>query len=247
MLMAEGSYQLPWQVVVNAFLNIKFPDKDEEKISKSRGTAIWINDYLKRFDPDPLRYYLTAIAPETSRTTFEVDDFITRNNNELSNALGNFINRTLTFAARYFDGRVPEPGHREQIDEKQLALLPTQTEKIAEQLSHFRFKAGLAELMALARAANVYFDAKEPWKQRKDAPAACGVTINVCLQTVKTLMTVMAPFLPFSAKKTAGMLGLDFGDSIIPWSEALIQLPPGHILGEPVILYRKIKRDEFID
>jgi methionyl-tRNA synthetase len=44
--------------VVNSFLNIKFPGKEEEKISKSRGTAVWIEDYLKTFDPDPLRYYL---------------------------------------------------------------------------------------------------------------------------------------------------------------------------------------------
>ena len=62
----KGEYQLPHNVVSNAFLNIKFPGKDEEKISKSRGTAVWIEDYLKTFDADPLRYYLTAIAPENA-------------------------------------------------------------------------------------------------------------------------------------------------------------------------------------
>ena len=71
MLMAEGSFQLPWQVVANAFLNIKLPGKEEEKVSKSRGNAIWIEEYLKRFDPDPLRYYLTAVAPENQRTAFD--------------------------------------------------------------------------------------------------------------------------------------------------------------------------------
>ena len=48
------------------------------KISKSRGTAVWIEDYLKTFDPDPLRYYLTAVAPENQRTTFDVDEFLTK-------------------------------------------------------------------------------------------------------------------------------------------------------------------------
>ncbi len=47
MLMAEGTYELPWQVVANKFLNIRFPGKEEEKISKSRGTAIWIEEYLE--------------------------------------------------------------------------------------------------------------------------------------------------------------------------------------------------------
>ena len=55
--------------VANSFLNIKFPGKDEEKISKSRGTAIWVEDYLETFDPDPLRYYLTAMR-DCLRTRF---------------------------------------------------------------------------------------------------------------------------------------------------------------------------------
>ncbi|MGL5095191.1 MAG: methionine--tRNA ligase, partial [Planctomycetia bacterium] len=68
MLSAEGTYQLPHAVVANSFLNIKFPGKDEEeKISKSRGTAVWIEDFLQECDPDPLRYYLTAIAPEGAK------------------------------------------------------------------------------------------------------------------------------------------------------------------------------------
>ncbi len=94
-------------MVANSFLNIKFPGKEEEKISKSRGTAIWIEEYLQTFDADPLRYYLTAIAPEQARTSFDVDDFLTRNNGELLSALGNFFNRTITFVHKYFDGRCP--------------------------------------------------------------------------------------------------------------------------------------------
>src|SRR5690606_29127422 len=46
MLMAEGTYQLPAQVVANAALNIKIADS-EEKFSKSRGNAIWVGEYLK--------------------------------------------------------------------------------------------------------------------------------------------------------------------------------------------------------
>src|SRR5690606_9551059 len=126
MLMAEGTYQLPWQVVANSFLNIKFPGKEEEKISKSRGTAVWIEDYLKTFDPDPLRYYLTAIAPETARTAFDIDDFIGRNNGELGNALGNFVNRWVSFAHTFFDRKVPPVGQRTQVDHDHLALLGTQ-------------------------------------------------------------------------------------------------------------------------
>lgn len=237
MLMAEGTYQLPWQVVANSFLNIKFPGKEEEKISKSRGTAVWIEDYLKTFDPDPLRYYLTAIAPETARTAFDIDDFIARNNGELCNALGNFVNRWVSFAQKFFGGKVPPVGQRTQVDHDHLALLGTQAAKVTDHLENFRFKAALGEVMALARAANGYFDVKKPWIQRKEDLAACGTSINVCIQTVRTLATLMAPFLPFSAAKCAQLLNID---PALPWDEATRELPEGHPVGGPVILFKQL-------
>jgi methionyl-tRNA synthetase len=237
MLMAEGSYQLPWQVVANSFLNIQ-----GEKISKSRGTAIWIEEYLARLDPDPLRYYLTAIAPETKRTSFDVDDFIARNNGELANALGNFVNRTLTFARRYHDGVVPAVGERSDVDREQLERIARQAERVAGQLERFHFRNALGEMMALARAANGYLDAKRPWQQRKEDLAACGTTINVCIQTVRALAVLMAPFLPFSARKCASMLRLE--DDVLPWDDATEELPAGHALGEPQILFTKLDAAE---
>ncbi len=238
MLMAEGSYQVPWQVVANSFLNIKFPGQEEQKISKSRGAAIWIEEYLESFDPDPLRYYLTAIAPESNRTAFDMDDFIARNNGELVNALGNFINRSVTFAHRYFDGKVPDVGERGRADLDHLAALETYARKVTELLEGLRFKAAQAEIMALARAANGYLDIKKPWQQRKEDLAGCGTTINVALQTVKALATLMAPFLPFSAEKCARMLAVE---ADLPWDGIRDEIPAGQTLGEPTILFTKLE------
>jgi len=242
MLMAEGSYRLPWQVVANSFLNIKFPGKDEQKMSKGRGAAIWIEDYLQTFDPDPLRYYLTAIAPESNRTSFDVDDFIARNNGELLNALGNFINRSLTFAGRYFEGRVPDVGQRTDADHEQLACISRQAERITQRLEELRFRDALGEVMALARASNGYLDVKRPWQQRKEDLAACGTTINVCIQTVRALAVLMAPFLPHSAKSCARMLQL--AGEELPWDDATREIPAGHTLGEPEILFKKLDATE---
>ncbi|MFO0947317.1 MAG: class I tRNA ligase family protein [Planctomycetota bacterium] len=238
MLMAEGSYQLPHQVVANSFLNIRFPGSDEEKISKSRGTAIWIEDFLKEHDPDPLRYYLTAIAPEGARTAYEPDEFVKRNDGELLANLGNFVNRTVTFAHKYFEGKVPEVGARDEVDYRQLAVRGEQLAKTAEQLEGCHFRAGLAEMMALARAGNGYLDQKKPWVQRKTDLAACGTSINVCLQTVRTLIALMQPFLPHSARRTASMLRL--GDDAYRWDRATDELPAGQTLGEAVMLFRKL-------
>lgn len=238
----SGEHQLPHNVVANSFLNIKFPGKDEEKISKSRGTAVWIEDYLKTFDADPLRYYLTAIAPEGARTTFELDEFVGRNNGELLNALGNFFNRTITFAHKYFDGKVPAGGQRDELDRAQLARGREAVQKAGAELEACRFKAGLAEVMALARAGNLYFDATKPFLSRKTDMEACGRAINVCLQTCRTLTTLIAPFLPGIAEKAAGMLNLQ-GDWR-RWAAATDELPPGGQLNEAVILVRKLELKE---
>lgn len=241
MLMAERSYQLPWNVVANSFLNIKFPGQDEAKISKSRGTAIWIEEYLDTFDPDPLRYYLTAVAPEKQRTAFDLDDFITANNAILSDTLGNFVNRTLTFAHKYFDGKVPAIGTREAIDNAQVQAINESAEKATRLLESFRFRDALDAVIDLARKGNGYFSERAPWKQRKEDLAACGTTLNVCLQTVRALTTLIAPFLPFSAAKCKEMLILE-GEGL-PWGQVGNELPAGHQLGEPVILFKKLDAD----
>ena len=238
----RGEYQLPHNVVANSFMNIKFPGKDEEKISKSRGNAVWIDDYLETFDPDPLRYYLTAVAPETVRTAFDLDDFVARNNGELLNAFGNFFNRTITFVHKYFDGKVPSPGERDSQDAEQLEKCREAVDRTAGDLEACRFKSALARVIGLARAGNAYFDATKPFLTRKTDMDACGRAINVCLQTARALSTLIAPFLPVTAGKCAKMLTLR--DGFCAWASATDELPAGHPLGDAVILVRKLDAKE---
>jgi methionyl-tRNA synthetase len=238
-----GEYQLPHNVVANAFLNIKFPGKDEEKISKSRGTAIWIEDYLQRFDPDPLRYYLTAVAPEHARTAFDPEDFIARNNGELLNAFGNFFNRTMTFVHRYFEGRIPPAGTFDDAAHRQLARAGEATTSVGAHLEACRFRAALGDVMGLARSGNAYFDETKPFLSRKTDLEACGRAIHVCLQTARALTTLAAPFLPHIAARCAEMLGI--ADRYETWSGASEPLPAGHQLGAPVLLVRKLEPTEF--
>lgn len=237
-----GEYQVPANVVANSFVNIKFPGKDEEKISKSRGTAVWIEDYLKTFDADPLRYYLTANAPETQRTTFEFDDFVKRNNGELLNALGNLVNRTMTFVHKYFDGKVPPAGSPEPVDQEQLDRRVAAAAAVADELEACRFKAALDKMMQLARDANVYFDTTAPFRTRKTDMIACGRAINVCLQTVRTLTTLAGPFLPTMAAKCRAMLNLD--ESSMAWASATTLLSDGAPLGETQLLVKKLDLEE---
>ena len=238
MLLAEGSYQLPGRVNVNAFMNVNSESKGIAKIGKSLGTAIWIDDFLSSYEADPLRYYLTAIAPEQGRSTFDIEHFKQRNNDELLNTLGNFINRTLVFATKFFDGVIPHcAGDDEEIG-KYYSEIVESRERFANLVESFSFKAALVELMLLARNGNRFFDQRQPWNKFNDNRRHCANTINTCVQTVLTLTILMSPILPFSAKKCMEMLGIDCAE--LSWNRFDAHLDGGHKLGNPVPLFAKL-------
>jgi len=242
MLMAEGTHELPAYVVANNFINIRLRG-DEAKVSKSKTPAdspVWIEEYLKRFDPDALRYYLTAIAPETARTSFDPVDFVSRNNNELVAALGNFVNRTLQFAARYFDGRVPQDAEPRTADRAHLEAGQAALQRVGWQIEAFRFRAALEEMMAYARACNEYFSARQPWATRKDDPADCAAAVAGCIRAVHLLAVLSHPFMPRAAGRILRMLGVPEQAPVWQMPEPL---PGGHRLGQPEILFRKLEDD----
>lgn len=108
MLHARGeNYILPKNVPANEFLNL-----EGQKFSKSRNWSIDLQEFIKDF-PEPhyidaLRYTIAMNFPETKDSDFTWKEFQARNNNELSAIFGNFVNRTMTFMHKNFDGKVPE-------------------------------------------------------------------------------------------------------------------------------------------
>ncbi len=240
----HGFYQLPSNVVANAFLNIKFPGKEEEKISKSRGTAVWIQDYLASFDPDPLRYYLTINAPESQRTAWSFDDFIERNNSELIATIGNFVNRWQKIVTQSFDRKVPDAARAEALEADLLGRLRALPRDIGEDIEASRFKAALGRVVEAFRACNKYIDTREPWKTCKTDLEQTAATINTCVQAVRTLGVLMEPFLPFAAEKIR--VSLNVPAERWTWAHAAEPLPVGHALGPvPDVLFRKLDPKEF--
>jgi methionyl-tRNA synthetase len=240
MLMADGRHQLPYNVVANNFINLRLAG-DEAKVSKSRmasDSPVWIEEYLKRFDPDALRYYLTAIAPETARTAFDPQDFVTRNNSELVAAFGNFVNRTLAFAVKYLNGKVPEATAQTDVDRTHLAEADNALQKVSQNIERHRYRAALEEMMAYARACNHYFGQREPWRTRTEDPPDCAAAIATCIHAIHYLAILACPFMPRAARKTLAMLGVP--EEPIRWQPPA-PLTAGHALGQPEILFQKLE------
>jgi len=242
MLHAHGDFILPDNVPANEFLNL-----EGNKLSTSRNYAVWLDDYLSKFDPDSLRYCLATNLPETKDADFSWKDFQAKHNNELADILGNFINRTLTFAHKYFDGLVPDKGDLDTLDKKLINLLEKAPQKIGRHIDQFQIRKATREIMDIARFANKFFNDKQPWEQIKSDRTACATTIYLCLETIKSLAVLIEPIIPSSAEKIWDILGILPDKSGDYWKTAgRLSLTIGHKLGKQHILFRKIE-DEIIE
>ena len=231
-------YCLPQNVPANEFLNF-----EGKKFSKSRGWGIDVDEFLNIFPPDPLRYTLAANLPENKDTDFYWKEFQLRNNSELADILGNFINRTFTFIHKHFDGKVPAKGKPEKIDNNMLIEISEYPGRIAELFERYKIKDGVNEMMNLARDGNKYFNDSEPWVTIKSNKEKCGTTLNICLQAIYTLAELFYPVLPFSSEKLFKMLNADPVD----WRESgKSLLKEGHQINNAEILFPKIE-DEVIE
>ena len=199
----RGDLQLPYNVVASEFLTM-----EGKKASSSRNLAIWVGDFLSRYDPDPLRYYLTAAGPETQDTDFTWEEFVRRSNDELLANWGNLVNRTLVSAFRNF-GAVPEPGELQDSDRRLLAAAAAGFTEVGDLIEQARFKAAITESMRISSLANQYVAEQAPWALVKTDRDRAGTVLYVALCCVDSLKTLFTPFLPFTSQVVHELLGYD--------------------------------------
>jgi len=263
MLQAHGDYVLPDNVPANEFLNL-----EGRKLSTSRNWAVWLHEYLDDFGSrygdergdaraaDLLRYALATTLPETKDADFSWEGFQQRVNGELADVLGNFVNRTMTFADRYFDGKVPPLEDPTDTDRDVLQKMTAFPDTIGDSYEEYRLREAVFETMNLARLGNKYFNDTEPWHTRTSKPQAAANTVHICLQICASLSILIEPVLPDAARRLRAMLRLDGVRMSTPgadpadasgWAEAGEPLlDAGHELAEPDILFDKIE-DDVID
>jgi methionyl-tRNA synthetase len=254
----KGPLHLPDEVIASEFLTM-----EGKQLSTSRSVAIYVRDVLERYDPDPVRYFLTAAGPETQDSDFSWAEFLRRNNDELLANWGNLVNRTLTNAYRQF-GEVPQPGPLTEEDRRALGEIGVGFESVGGLIDEAKFKAALAEAMRLSSIGNQYFDHQAPWAVIKEDRERAATILFIALRMVDSLKTIFTPFLPFSSQRLHELLGyegwiagpLEFREieeeggerhtiltgDYVSWAGSWqpSELPSGQKLREPEPLFRKL-------
>ncbi|MEI8052238.1 MAG: methionine--tRNA ligase subunit beta [Bacteroidota bacterium] len=259
MLKLHGNI-LPDNVPSNEFMNL-----EGDKMSTSRGWSIEMDEYITDFVKkdnggdmmvDALRYYLTAIAPETKDSEFTWKGFQDALNSELVSIFGNFVNRTFVLMHKLCNGKVP-PFHHEIADDADHKLsvdILKIKRSVENNIESYKYRDALFEVIDLARKGNKYMQDKEPWIVAKqvgenglpsiEAQQKIDNCLHHCLQLTANLAVLINPFLPFTAKKLCYMMKVV--DKMLDWENAgsLKLLSIGYSLRAPELLFRKMEDEE---
>ncbi|MEO5853850.1 MAG: methionine--tRNA ligase [Nocardioides sp.] len=219
---AFGQLNLPTEVVSSEYLTM-----GDEQFSTSRGHVIYVGDFLARYGPDALRYYICAAGPETSDAAFTWADFVTRNNSELVAGWGNLVNRTATMIAKSF-GEIPAAGPLEPVDEAVLAAVRDGFTAVGDLIGRQRLRAGIAEAMRVVGDVNKYITVTEPYKLKDESERERLATVlHVAAQCVLDCNTLLSPFLPHSANLVWAAYGGEGELMPMPRTEQVEDLDPG--------------------
>jgi methionyl-tRNA synthetase len=260
----RGALELPDNVASSEFLTM-----EGKKFSSSRGVEILLREFLSRYDPDALRYFVSIAGPETQDTDFTWSEFVRRNNDELVATWGNLVNRTLQSAFKNF-GAVPRPGALSAADTALIDEVGRGFETVGSLIEAARFKNGLQEAMRLAALGNQYIAEQAPWEALRNDRERAATVLFVALRAVDSLKTLLTPYLPFSAQRLHELLGYDTtlagplsyeeigegggrkhvvltGD-YESWTGAWepSALPPGQVIREPRPLFEKLDAEKVV-
>ncbi|MFH0749178.1 MAG: methionine--tRNA ligase [Candidatus Bathyarchaeota archaeon] len=239
MLRAHGEYNLPIKIVAGEYLTLS-----GKKMSKSRNWSVEVDEYLEKFEVDPLRYYLIVVSPLSKDADFTWEEYVRKNNDELADILGNFIHRTLMFTYQFFNAEIPKSFKMDEDDKQVLKTITKTKELVESNVDEMDFHQALRELMTLAATGNKYLNDKQPWQTIKVEPNVAAATLYTANQVVKALAVMLEPFLPFTAEKIWEFLNLKGSIHKQKWNDICKGILSGHKINRPQPLFRKIEKKE---
>lgn len=229
--MLEGAgYRKPDNVFVHGYVTV-----NGEKMSKSRGTFIQASSYLKKLDPEYLRYYYAAkLNNRIDDLDFNLDDFVQRVNADIVNKLVNLASRNAGFIKKRFDGQLAA-----EVTKSDLELLKefyAAEDSIASYYEERAFAKAIREIMALADKANKYIDDKAPWvvAKQEGQDVQLQQIASMGIEMFRILMTYLKPVLPNLAERAEAFLQTEltwqdieqpiFGKTVAPFKALFARL-----------------------
>ena len=209
----NDNINLPDHIISSEYVNM-----NNEKMSKSKGNLISINELVSLYDKDSIRYNILANGPENKDTNFSTEDFIQNHNKFLVGVLGNFVNRNLSFLNKKFEGKIAEG----KIDENIKNLTINCYEDIGNLIEKGKIKLAIEKAFDYVSEGNRYYSDRKPWEQVNNDIEEFNNTTYTCIYMMANMANLLYPFIPSTCEKIKEKLGLTYNPS---WSEVTISGP----------------------
>lgn len=209
------------------------------KFSKSRNIGVFgTNAEESGISPSVWRYYLLSSRPETSDSMFTWNEFITKNNSELLNNLGNFVNRVIKFAVAKYDGVVPEA---DLSGDAEKALIKDVNELLAQYvdaMENVKLRQGLSIAMSISARGNLYLQESNLSNTLfTETRGKCDAVIHLALNLIYLLSSLLYPYMPATSESISRQLNAPLGAIPDTFSCNILA---GHKLNGAAYLFSKI-------
>uniref|UniRef100_A0A1A9WPB0 Methionine--tRNA ligase, cytoplasmic n=1 Tax=Glossina brevipalpis TaxID=37001 RepID=A0A1A9WPB0_9MUSC len=233
-------------VLVSHIMATEYLNYEDGKFSKSRGIGVFGNDAQETGIPaDVWRFYLASARPEGQDSSFSWNDLAARNNSELLNNLGNFINRALVFCDKYYDGILPDMNLSKE-DEILLAFINRELRGYINSLEKARLRDGIRHLLSISRHGNGYMQSQQPWvlfKGNEQQQARAATIIGLCCNIACLLANLLFPFMPTTARTIFQQLNTKQTNLQAEKPYISLLLPSGHKIGKPAPIFTKLEQN----
>ncbi|XP_061470636.1 methionine--tRNA ligase, cytoplasmic isoform X4 [Rhineura floridana] len=232
--------------LVNHLIATEYLNYEDGKFSKSRGVGVFGDMAMDTGIPaDIWRFYLLYLRPESQDSAFSWNDLMLKNNSELLNTLGNFINRAGSFVCKFFGGNVPsmELSHD---DKRLLANITLELRQYNQLLEKVKIRDALRSILNIARHGNQYLQVNEPWKRIKGSDAdkkRAGTVIGVAVNIASLLSIILQPYMPGVSAAIQGQLCIPADYNVVT-NDFVCTLPAGHQIGTVTPLFQKLETEQ---
>ncbi|MGL4451321.1 MAG: methionine--tRNA ligase [Sarcina sp.] len=186
-------------------LSSEHMDLEGKKFSSNRNWVIWLDYLLKNYKTDTIRYYLLTHGAERRNSNFTWRDFINTHNTELLGGYGNFINRTLSFVTKYYNGRLP----KQRVNKFMEKLIEDTYEATSKNIEKGNLTDATKQILNLAMKGNEYFNNEKPWIAFRNDPSRCKEVIYNCALIVVNIANLLEPFIPETVKRIKEMVEIN--------------------------------------
>ncbi|KAI9478725.1 MAG: tRNA synthetases class I (M)-domain-containing protein [Benjaminiella poitrasii] len=225
--------------VVNHINTCEYLNYEGGKFSKSRNVGVFGNNAQDTgVPPSVWRYYLMSVRPETGDSMFTWNEFITKNNSELLNNLGNFVNRAIRFIFAKYDGVIPKADYSGPLETELMKDVNGLLKQYVEAMEAVKLRAGLGIAMTISARGNQYLqEANMNNALFEESRAKCNAVVATAANLIYLLSALLSPYMPATAESMCRQLNAPL--RTIP-DEFSIDILEGHVLGGAEYLFTRI-------